>query len=136
MATVSFLAHGHPRITGNHTKTVELTRDPEVTGRATCVVGVRSEHDDRELARLRGNDDELSPRARRVLEVADIVLAEDTRRLRDLAQRTGMRIDGRIVSYHDHNEAARAGDVVDQIERGARVALVSDAGTPLFSDPG
>jgi 16S rRNA (cytidine1402-2'-O)-methyltransferase len=83
-----------------------------------------------------GNDDDLSPRARRVLEVADVVLAEDTRRLRDLARRTGMRIGGRIISYHDHNETERAGDVVDQIERGARVALVSDAGTPLFSDPG
>jgi 16S rRNA (cytidine1402-2'-O)-methyltransferase len=227
-ATVSFLAHGHPRISGSHTKTVELTRDTEVTGRATCVVGVRSEHDDDELMKLRGdvevtlgaggitdsftatispfflgddalvfrrgpglrgrtlaydaskaateidrdlvramgagdtdvavtirelgtgdrsgalfvvsvpigNDDDLSPRARRVLEVSDIVLAEDTRRLRDLAQRTGMRIGGRVVSYHDHNETERAGNVVDQIERGARVALVSDAGTPLFSDPG
>jgi 16S rRNA (cytidine1402-2'-O)-methyltransferase len=83
-----------------------------------------------------GNDDDLSPRARKVLEAADIVLAEDTRRFRDLTQRTGLRVDGRIVSYHDHNEAERAGEVLDQLEEGARVALVSDAGTPLFSDPG
>jgi len=83
-----------------------------------------------------GNDDDLSPRARRVIEAADLVLAEDTRRFRDLVQRTGMRVDGRVVSYHDHNEAERAGGVIEQLEDGARVALVSDAGTPLFSDPG
>ncbi len=71
-----------------------------------------------------------------MLEAVDVVLAEDTRRLRDLAQRTGMHIAGRVVSYHDHNETERAGDVVEQIQAGARVALVSDAGTPLFSDPG
>jgi 16S rRNA (cytidine1402-2'-O)-methyltransferase len=83
-----------------------------------------------------GNDDDLSPRARQVLEAADLVLAEDTRRFRDLGQRTGMRVEGRVVSYHDHNEAERAGGVMAQLETGARVALVSDAGTPLFSDPG
>jgi 16S rRNA (cytidine1402-2'-O)-methyltransferase len=83
-----------------------------------------------------GNDDDLSPRARRVIEMADVVLAEDTRRLRDLAQRTGMQVGGRIVSYHDHNESERVTEVISQLERGARVALVSDAGTPLFSDPG
>lgn len=226
--SVSFRCHGHPRISGSHTKTVELTRDAEVTGRATCVLGVRSEHDDRELGCLRGdvevtlecagvtdsftatvspfflgddalvfrrgpslrgrtiaydatksaaeidralvgvvadaaaevqvtirelgtgersgvlfvvsvpigNDDDLSPRARQVLEAADVVLAEDTRRFRDLVQRTAMHIDGRVISYHDHNESERVAEVIEQIEGGARVALVSDAGTPLFSDPG
>src|SRR4029079_7403959 len=54
-ASVTFRCHGHPHISGSHTKTVELTRDPEVTGRATCVLGVSSEHDDRELRRLRGD---------------------------------------------------------------------------------
>jgi 16S rRNA (cytidine1402-2'-O)-methyltransferase len=83
-----------------------------------------------------GNDDDLSPRARRVLEAADLVLAEDTRRFRDLAHRTGLRVDGRVLSYHDHNETERSGEVLVQLERGARVALVSDAGTPLCSDPG
>jgi 16S rRNA (cytidine1402-2'-O)-methyltransferase len=83
-----------------------------------------------------GNDDDLSPRARTVLEAADLVLAEDTRRFRELTQRTGLHVDGRVLSYHDHNEAERAGEVLGQLERGARVALVSDAGTPLFSDPG
>jgi 16S rRNA (cytidine1402-2'-O)-methyltransferase len=227
-ASVTFRCYGHPRITGSHTKTLELTRDTDVTGRATCVLGVRSDHDDRALLSLRGdvevvlegaghsdtftatisafflgddslvfrhgpglrgrtfaydatksaaamdrtlvraladrdaqldvtirelgsgdrrgalfvvsvpigNDDDLSPRARRVLEAADLVLAEDTRRFRDLVQRTGMHVEGRVLSYHDHNEAERVDGVIGQLEGGARVALVSDAGTPLFSDPG
>ena len=227
-ASVTFRCHGHPRITGSHTKTVEFTRDDEVTARATCVIGVRSEHDDRALGRLRGdvevtlecggerdtfvatmsaffigddalvfrhgpglrgrtlafdatksaaeidralvaavgaadaevqvtirelgrgdqrgalfvvsvpigNDEDLSPRARRVLEAADVVLAEDTRRFRELTHRTGLHIQAKVLSYHDHNEAERAGEVLAQLERGARVALVSDAGTPLCSDPG
>jgi 16S rRNA (cytidine1402-2'-O)-methyltransferase len=226
--SVTFRCHGHPRITGSHTKTVEFTRDADVTARATCVIGVCSEHDDHELLRLRGdvevtvecgdardvfrssispffigddalvfrrgpelrgrtlgfdasktaaeldrdlvraaadrdavvtvtirelgsgdrrgvlfvvsvpigNDDDLSTRARRVLEAADVVLAEDTRRFRDLVQRTGMNVGARVVSYHDHNEAERAEAALAQIDGGARVALVSDAGTPLFSDPG
>src|SRR5258708_34651 len=54
-SSVTFRCHGHPRISGSHTKTVELTRDAEVTGRATCVLGVRSGHDDRALGRLRGD---------------------------------------------------------------------------------
>ena len=228
LAEVTFRAHGHPQISGSHAKTVEVTRDAEVTGRATCVLGVRSEHDDRAILRLRGyvevtidcaglrdsftatmsafflgddslvfrrgpglrgrtlgydatkgaadidraligalrdagaevdvtirelgrgdrrgavfvvavpigNDDDLSPRARRVLEAADLVLAEDTRRFRDLAVRTGLQVDARVVSYHDHNESERVGDALERVERGARVALVSDAGTPLLSDPG
>ncbi len=227
-AQVTFRCHGHPHISGSHTKTVELTRDADVTGRATCVLGVRSEHDDRQLARLRGdvvvtldcagvrdtftatmsafflgddalvfrrgpglrgrtlaydatksaadvdrelvhavgdptaelhvtirelgtgdrrgalfvvsvpigNEDDLSPRARRVLEAVDLVLAEDTRRFRDLTRRTGLRVGARVLSYHDHNEAERTSEVLGQMERGARVALVSDAGTPLCSDPG
>ncbi|MDQ1382968.1 MAG: rRNA (cytidine1402-2-O)-methyltransferase, partial [Actinomycetota bacterium] len=227
-ASVTFRCYGHPRITGSHTKTLELTRETDVTGRATCVLGVRSEHDDRALLRLRGevevvlegashrdtftaamspfflgddslvfrhgpglrgrtfaydatksaaevdrvlvraladgdaelrvtirelgsgdrrgalfvvsvpigNDDDLSPRARQVLEAADLVLAEDTRRFRDLVQRTGMHVEGGVLSYHDHNEAGRVDSVIRRLEDGARVALVSDAGTPLFSDPG
>jgi 16S rRNA (cytidine1402-2'-O)-methyltransferase len=83
-----------------------------------------------------GNDDDLTPRARHVLEAVDVVLAEDTRRFRDLARRTGMRVGARVVSYHDQNESERAETALAEIEAGARVALVSDAGTPLFSDPG
>ena len=227
-SSVTFVCRGHPQISASHTKTVEFTRDADVTGRATCVLGVRSEHDDREIGRLRGdvevtlecgderdsftatmsafflgddglvfrcgpglrgrtvafdadksaadisrdlvrtlkdpaadlrvtirelgtgdrrgalfvvsvpigNDDDLTPRARRVLEAADLVLAEDTRRFRDLTSRAMLHVEGRVVSYHDHNESERAGEVLAQLELGARVALVSDAGTPLFSDPG
>jgi 16S rRNA (cytidine1402-2'-O)-methyltransferase len=225
---VIFRCHGHPRITGSHTKTIEFTRDADVTARATCVIGVQSEHDDSELLRLRGevevtvecaaerdtfrssispffvgddalvfrrgpelrgrtlgfdatktaaeldrdlvraaadrdaivtvtireagrgdrrgvlfvvsvpigNDDDLSPRARRVIEAVDVVLAEDTRRFRDLVDRTGMNVGARITSYHDHNESERADAALERLAGGARVALVSDAGTPLFSDPG
>src|SRR5438876_10446 len=107
-ATVTLRCHGHPHLSESHTTTTELKR----------------------------NDDDLSPRARRVLEAVDLVLAEDTRRFRDLTRRTGLRVGGRVLSYHDHNEAARTGEVLGQMERGARVALVSDAGTPLCSDPG
>ncbi len=225
---VSFRCRGHAAIAGTHDKTLELTRDDQVTRRATCVLGVDSDHDDaallalwgdvevtlecgqftdtfeatvtpfflgddslvfrrgpalrgrtfagdssktaadiarplvhaltdptavldvtvRELGRGDrrgvlfvvavpiGNDDDLAPRARRVLEAADVVLAEDTRRFRDLAKRAGLRVRASIVSYHDHNEATRSDDAVAHLAAGARVALVSDAGTPLFSDPG
>jgi 16S rRNA (cytidine1402-2'-O)-methyltransferase len=82
-----------------------------------------------------GNDDDLSPRAARVLQHADVVLAEDTRRVHALAQRLGMRT-APTLSYHDRNENERVVEVVERIAAGERVALVSDAGTPLLSDPG
>jgi len=63
------------------------------------------------------------------------VLAEDTRRLHALEQRVGVSA-ARATSYHDYNETERVDGVLAQLRRGARVALVSDAGTPLFSDPG
>jgi 16S rRNA (cytidine1402-2'-O)-methyltransferase len=227
-AAVTFRCHGHPQISGSHTKTIEFTRDRDVTGRATCVLGVQSDHDDRTIGALRGdvevtiecgdttdtftasmsafflgddalvfrrgpglrgrtvafdatkgaaeisrplvaaigdadavvqvtlrelgtgdrrgalfvvsvpigNDGDLSPRARQVLEAADIVLAEDTRRFRDLISRAAMQVGARVISYHDHNEQERSGEVLALLEDGARVALVSDAGTPLMSDPG
>jgi len=226
-ATVAFAGRGHPNVTATHDKTLELTRDADITRRATCVVGVASAHDDGALRNLRGrveialecdgqrdeltatispfflgdpslvvrrgpglrartfafdasktaadldralvariaaaehdvrvtirvldpqatsgalfvvslpigNDADVSPRALEVLERVDLVLAEDTRRLRALEQRVG-RQAARATSYHDHNEAERVDGVLEQLRRGARVALVSDAGTPLFSDPG
>ena len=82
-----------------------------------------------------GNDADLAPRATEVLERADLVLAEDTRRLHALEQRVGVSA-ARATSYHDYNEAERVDGVLAQLRRGARVALVSDVGTPLFSDPG
>jgi 16S rRNA (cytidine1402-2'-O)-methyltransferase len=82
-----------------------------------------------------GNDDDLSPRARAVLERVDLVLAEDTRRLQALATRVGMH-PAATLSYHDHNERDRADEVLSRLEAGARIALVSDAGTPMVNDPG
>jgi 16S rRNA (cytidine1402-2'-O)-methyltransferase len=225
---VSFTCRGHAGISGTHDKTLEFTRDRSVTRRATCVLGVASDHDDAALRALRGdvevtltagssgdsfraaitplflgddslvfrcgpalhgrtlgydatksaadldralvralgqaeteltvtirelgrgdrrgvlwvvavpigNDDDLSPRARHVLEAADVLLAEDTRRFRDLARRAALTVEAPVLSYHEHNEDARAGEVLERLEGGARVALVSDAGTPLCSDPG
>ena len=82
-----------------------------------------------------GNLDDLSPRARRALEEADVVACEDTRRAGRLYERLELRRP-RFVSYHEQNEAERARQLVAEIERGSRVTLISDAGTPVISDPG
>ena len=82
-----------------------------------------------------GNLDDLSPRAARALEEADIVACEDTRRAGRLYERLELRRP-RLVSYHEQNEVDRTRQLVAQIERGARVALISDSGTPVISDPG
>jgi len=81
-----------------------------------------------------GNVDDLSPRARDVLAKADVIAAEDTRHTRGLLSRIG--VDQRLIAYHEHNEAERVAGFLEQLERGQSVALVSDAGTPLISDPG
>jgi 16S rRNA (cytidine1402-2'-O)-methyltransferase len=67
---------------------------------------------------------------------ADIVAAEDTRRVRNLAQALDVRIAGKVVSLFDQNEAARVPALVDDIKSGATVLVISDAGMPLISDPG
>ena len=67
---------------------------------------------------------------------ADIVAAEDTRRLQRLVRALGVTLGGRVVSYYEHNEAARAVDLVAAMTGGARVVLVTDAGMPSVSDPG
>jgi 16S rRNA (cytidine1402-2'-O)-methyltransferase len=82
-----------------------------------------------------GNLEDLTPRARRALEQADLVACEDTRRTGRLYERLGMR-PPRLVSNHDQNEDERAYQLAQQIERGALVALVTDAGMPAISDPG
>ena len=225
--SVSFVCRGHANVTGTHDKTLELTRDADISRRATCVLGVSSTHDDLALLRLRGrvnvalecegvrdefkatispfflgdsslvfrragglrgrtvaydasktaatvdrdlvgrlgsadrelhvtiradggaaaegalfvvslpigNDADIGRRAIELLERVDLVLAEDTRRLRALAQRLGIEV-ARATSYHDHNESERVDGVLERLRSGARVALVSDAGTPLCSDPG
>jgi 16S rRNA (cytidine1402-2'-O)-methyltransferase len=82
-----------------------------------------------------GNLGDITHRAVEVLGSADVVLAEDTRRTGVLLQHFG--IEGpRLISAHEHNERARARTVVEMLREGKRVALVTDAGTPLLSDPG
>jgi 16S rRNA (cytidine1402-2'-O)-methyltransferase len=84
-----------------------------------------------------GNLGDLSVRARAVLAQADLLLAEDTRHTRQLLSACGVeRPPGSIDSLHEHNEAARAAHIVERLRAGESVALVSDAGTPLVSDPG
>jgi 16S rRNA (cytidine1402-2'-O)-methyltransferase len=81
-----------------------------------------------------GNLEDLSPRARRVLAEADLVLAEDTRHTGVLFARLGL--SRPLWSLHEHNEAARVAQIMDRLRNGEGIALVSDAGTPLVSDPG
>src|SRR5262245_23895333 len=81
-----------------------------------------------------GNVDDLSPRARDVLAKADVIAAEDTRHTRGLLSRIG--VESRLIAYHEHNEAERVAALLADLESGRCVALVSDAGTPLISDPG
>lgn len=84
-----------------------------------------------------GNVGDASARLRELLEWADIVAAEDTRRLFDLANRLGVRVGGRVIAYHDHNERDKADGLLDEVENnGATVLVVSDAGMPTINDPG
>jgi 16S rRNA (cytidine1402-2'-O)-methyltransferase len=83
-----------------------------------------------------GDVADAPPRLARELEGADIVAAEDTRRLRRLTQSLGVRPRGRVVSYFEGNEAARTAELADALESGSRVLLVTDAGMPSVSDPG
>ena len=81
-----------------------------------------------------GNLEDVTRRALRVLAEADVVACEDTRRTRALLEHFG--IKARTVSYHEHNERERAAELASLVEGGARVAVVTDAGTPGVSDPG
>ncbi|MDM8083283.1 16S rRNA (cytidine(1402)-2'-O)-methyltransferase [Cellulomonas cellasea] len=83
-----------------------------------------------------GDVEDASLHLRRLLAEADVVAAEDTRRLRGLASRMGVVIGGRVVSYHEHNEAERAGDLLEVVAGGGTVLVVTDAGMPAVSDPG
>ncbi|CAM2061276.1 16S rRNA (cytidine1402-2'-O)-methyltransferase [Desulfovibrionales bacterium] len=82
-----------------------------------------------------GNPGDLSPRAREVLSTADMILCEDTRRTGRLLHVLGI-VAGRLQSLHEYNEVERIPNVIALLAGGVRVALVSDAGTPLLSDPG
>lgn len=76
------------------------------------------------------------PRLAEELVAADVVAAEDTRRLRRLTSDLGIELRGRVVSYFEGNESARTPDLVTALEEGSRVVLVTDAGMPSVSDPG
>lgn len=83
-----------------------------------------------------GNTEDASAHLRRLLAEADVVAAEDTRRLRALAARLGVDIGGRVVSFHEHNEVERSADVLAVVAGGGTVVVVTDAGMPAVSDPG
>ena len=81
-----------------------------------------------------GNLEDLTYRARRILAEVDLIACEDTRHTRHLLTHYG--ITTPTVSFHEHNEAARTSELLQRLQRGEDVALVSDAGTPAVSDPG
>lgn len=81
-----------------------------------------------------GNLDDISLRALAVLKAVDSIAVEDTRHTRHLLQHFG--IDKPLFSLHDHNELQQKDKIIEKIKAGERIALVSDAGTPLISDPG
>jgi 16S rRNA (cytidine1402-2'-O)-methyltransferase len=83
-----------------------------------------------------GNARDITLRALDVLAAADLLAAEDTRRARKLLAIHGVRREGRILSYHDHNGAQQRPRLLAALAEGRSVALVSDAGTPLVADPG
>ena len=83
-----------------------------------------------------GQPSDASARLVAALGSADVVAAEDTRRIRTLAQALDVKLTGKVVSLFDQNEATRVPALIDDITGGATVLLVSDAGMPLISDPG
>jgi len=83
-----------------------------------------------------GNVADASPRLCHVLATADVIAAEDTRRLRRLAATLELDLAGRVIAYHEHSEGARTRQLVERLEEGATVVVVTDAGMPSISDPG
>lgn len=83
-----------------------------------------------------GTLEDLGTRARDLLQEVDLILAEDTRRTRALLSSAGIRAGRRLRSLHEHNEARRVPEIIAAVTGGREVALVSDAGTPVLSDPG
>jgi 16S rRNA (cytidine1402-2'-O)-methyltransferase len=83
-----------------------------------------------------GDPLDAPPRLARLLAEADVVAAEDTRRLRRLAAALGVELRGRVVSHHEHNEQARSPELVAAAAEGGTVLVVTDAGMPSVSDPG
>ncbi|WP_226345597.1 16S rRNA (cytidine(1402)-2'-O)-methyltransferase [Agilicoccus flavus] len=83
-----------------------------------------------------GDPADAAPRLGRELTEADVVAAEDTRRLRRLAAALEVTVGGEVVSYHEHNEHVRTGELLEALVAGRRVLVVTDAGMPSVSDPG
>lgn len=83
-----------------------------------------------------GNSLDASTRLRQVLAGADLIAAEDTRKLRGLSQRLELHISAPIVAFHEHNEHDRVEMLLDEVRAGKVIAVVSDAGMPTISDPG
>ena len=81
-----------------------------------------------------GNRDDISLRALKILEKVDLIAAEDTRKTRRFLDHHG--INGRFISYHEHNEKERTPQLLARLKAGTSIALVSNAGTPTVSDPG
>ncbi|MCH6471110.1 16S rRNA (cytidine(1402)-2'-O)-methyltransferase [Sinomonas terrae] len=83
-----------------------------------------------------GNLGDASRRLVELLGEADVIAAEDTRRLHRLVQGLGVQPEGRVLSYHEHNEASKTPELLDEVRAGRTVLLVTDAGMPSVSDPG
>ncbi|MGP0222685.1 16S rRNA (cytidine(1402)-2'-O)-methyltransferase [Paenarthrobacter sp. NCHU4564] len=83
-----------------------------------------------------GNVGDASSRLIELLGSSDIIAAEDTRRLHRLVHALGVEVSGRVISYHEHNEATKTGELLEQVRAGKSILMVSDAGMPAVSDPG
>jgi 16S rRNA (cytidine1402-2'-O)-methyltransferase len=83
-----------------------------------------------------GNVGDASARLVELLATADIVAAEDTRRLHRLVQSLDVTVGGRVISYHEHNEATKTAELLEQVRSGKTLVMVTDAGMPAVSDPG
>ncbi|HET7660510.1 MAG TPA: 16S rRNA (cytidine(1402)-2'-O)-methyltransferase [Oryzihumus sp.] len=83
-----------------------------------------------------GDPQDAAPRLAREIAAADIVAAEDTRRLKRLCSALGVEPTGSVLSYHEHNESSRTPELLERLREGARVVVVTDAGMPSVSDPG
>lgn len=83
-----------------------------------------------------GNPLDASVRLHRALREADVIAAEDTRRLKRLANNLGIRLDAEVYAYHEHNERERTGALLERARQGLKVLVVTDAGMPVISDPG
>ena len=83
-----------------------------------------------------GNLNDMAPRSITAIEQADLLACEDTRHTQKLLMLLGIKTNAQLISYHDHNGQAMRPRILKALEKGLKVGLVSDAGTPLISDPG